>query len=372
MLTWSVHELLVLPLPEGEPRKVALVNGDLSSLAWAGDGRSILFAVGGTLWRVSASGGAPEKVLTGRDVSLFAVSAGTRRLAYTQEVRHTSIWRVRLTAANRAGDPADKLISSSREQSGSSFSPDGRRLTFESTRSGATEIWVSDADGSHAAALTSFGGPLTGSPRWSPDGREIAFDSRASGQSDLYVVGVEGGVPERIVTGVAESALPTWSRDGRSLYFCSDVEDGSSQVWTIPRGGGRARPVTTGGGYLPQPSLDGKRVYYLRHLEHPEVWSTSVDGGDERALAGMPRLERNLFAAWTVTSPGIYFVEAEAERPRIDFFDFRTRRVDRVVEGPGRLIRGSGALALSPGGDMLLYSLRDAVMSDIMLVENFR
>jgi len=50
----------------------------------------------------------------------------------------------------------------------------------------AMEIWTSDPNGDHATRLTSFAGPVTGSPRWLPDGQQIVFDSRASGQSEIY------------------------------------------------------------------------------------------------------------------------------------------------------------------------------------------
>ena len=57
------------------------------------------------------------------------------------------------------------------------------------------EIWVCDSDGSNAQQLTSFGGALTGTPRWSPDGKQIAFDSRAGGEANVYVIDANRGVP---------------------------------------------------------------------------------------------------------------------------------------------------------------------------------
>jgi hypothetical protein len=97
-----------------------------------------------------------------------------------------------------------------------------------------------------------------------------------------------------------------------------------------------------------------------------------VDGTDERPVSGMPRLNRKFYGAWTVTLSGIYFVDGDAPSPGIAFFDFATRRVRRVFDAPGRFQRGSAGLAVSPQGDRLLYSQRDAVTGDIMLVENFR
>jgi Tol biopolymer transport system component len=69
---------------------------------------------------------------------------------------------------------------------------------FQSTRSGESEIWVSDADGSNAQQLTHFSLLTTGTPRWSPDGKLIAFDARAGGEANIYLVDPHGGVPHKL------------------------------------------------------------------------------------------------------------------------------------------------------------------------------
>jgi len=77
-------------------------------------------------------------------------------------------------------------------QADSEFFPDGKRIVFASDRSGETEIWVANADGSDALQLTSFRALETGTPHWSPDGRWIAFDSRPRGRSGVFVIGALG------------------------------------------------------------------------------------------------------------------------------------------------------------------------------------
>jgi TolB protein len=73
------------------------------------------------------------------------------------------------------------------------ISPDGRRVAFTSTRSGAWEIWTSDLDGANAVQLSSLKAPTgTGVPHWSPDGRQIVFASDAEGQFDNFLVACGG------------------------------------------------------------------------------------------------------------------------------------------------------------------------------------
>ena len=94
---------------------------------------------------------------------------------------NVNIWRLDLH-----GSPPQtrELVTSSRRQLAPSISPDGRRIAFDSDRTGGNEIWVCDADGSNALQLSFFGIQETGTPRWSPDGKMIAFDSRIGGSGD--------------------------------------------------------------------------------------------------------------------------------------------------------------------------------------------
>ncbi len=71
--------------------------------------------------------------------------------------------------------PATRLTVHDASDSFPAWSPDGRRIAFESDRDGNDEIYVMNADGSGVTRLTD-NDAIDRSPAWSPDGRRIAFD----------------------------------------------------------------------------------------------------------------------------------------------------------------------------------------------------
>ena len=78
-------------------------------------------------------------------------------------------------------------------------------------------------DGTNAVQVTSLGGPPCGTPRWSPDGERIVFDSSLNrGQWGIYVVAASGGRPVALTDASSLNAIPSWSHDGKWIYFCSD------------------------------------------------------------------------------------------------------------------------------------------------------
>jgi Tol biopolymer transport system component len=300
-----------------------------------------------------------------------AISRDGHRLAYTtQIVRNINIWQVPLAAPTRSSAPPMKLISSSRTQYHPAFSPDGRRLAFESTRSGNSEIWTSGPDGSDAVAVTAFGGPWTGSPKWSPNAQFIAFDSRAEGRSNIYLVRAEGGPPRRVATGVDDSSQPEWSSDGKWLYFDAKFR-GIDEIFKVRLEGGAPTRLTLHGGSRPLLSRsDSTQIYYTGG--EGMICSVSTTGGDERCLSALPRLRPEFSDAWTLSQTGIYFINGALPRPGIDFFDFRRAVVVRVTDLPGRPVPFGTNPALSPDGARLLYAQLDGIASDIMLVDKMR
>ena len=74
----------------------------------------------------------------------------------------------------------ERLIASSGADRNPAYSPDGRRIAFNSYRGGVLNVWVCDGDGSNPLQLTAHK-RHSETPRWSPDGRRILFNSNEAG-----------------------------------------------------------------------------------------------------------------------------------------------------------------------------------------------
>jgi Tol biopolymer transport system component/predicted Ser/Thr protein kinase len=383
----GVCDIYLVPIRGGEPKRLTFDNLDKRGLAWTADGQNIVFLsfLGGDsfrFWKISVAGGTPEPLEIGRNLwqtgiidPYYSVSGQGRRLAYSTGLADENIWRIEAQSSKGRRASPIKLISSSLNDWGAHFSPDGKRIAFESERSGTLQVWVCEADGSNPIQLTtSMGEYFPGSPDWSPDGRQIAFDARAEVNSEdirhIHVVHAEGGPSRRLTNGASYDGMPSWSRDGRWIYFASN-RSGGWQVWKVPVEGSEAVQVTKNGGFRACESPDGKYLYYSKFIDTSGLWRIPVEGGEESLI--LDQLQAGYWEAWVVVNEGIYFIDPETKpHATIKFFSFASHRVRQITAIEKKPRPKGPSLAVSPDGRWILYSQLDQSGSDIMLVENFR
>jgi eukaryotic-like serine/threonine-protein kinase len=356
--------------PIGEPKRLTFENRLTFSPVWTVAGHDIIFSSGPffglSLFRIAASGsGKPRRLAAVGEVGLEpAISGRTQRLVYTRELIDVNVWRLEVPGSQRKISSPMKLISSTRVDGHAQFSPDGKRIVFNSNRTGTFEIWTCDSDGSKSVQLTSLDS-YCGDAHWSPDGKRIAFDGLLGEQWEVFVMNASGGKPKRLTSSLAADYTPRWSRDGKWIYFASD-RSGELQVWKIAPSGGEAVPVTQKGGFVALESPDRKWLYYTKSDWGSALWKVPRDGGEETQV--LQSIELHAFA---IVKEGIYFIPRpdSAGRYSMQFFDFATQKIRSIstIEGPI-----DAYLSVSPDGRSILYSQLDHVGSDLMLVENFK
>jgi Tol biopolymer transport system component/DNA-binding winged helix-turn-helix (wHTH) protein len=324
-------------VPSSKPRQITAQSWLIRGLAWMPDGSSLIYAgavmePSPRLWRVNVRNGKePERVeLSGAGAWDPSIDFKTGRLAFSRSLTHDNIWRL-----ETGGKPAPFLTSSARDYS-PQYSPDGRRIAFKSSREGTKQaVWVANADGTEPTQVTNIGSPNSGSPRWSPDGRWLAFDAfeKDSGW-DVWVVEASGSSPRQLTHGPADNVIPSWSRDGSSIYFASK-RSGRFEIWRMPAGGGTAVQVTHTGGFVALESTDGKTLYYTLSESGTEgLYAKRLPDGEERQLMK----DGVYFRGLAVFSDGIYYLHWRGpNRYEIRFHEFAGggTRVVGAIEGVG-------------------------------------
>ena len=197
------------------------------------------------------------------------------RLVYSKEKEDANIWRISFAAgaaapAHRRNQSQSQRIASKGMDAKPQYSPDGNYIAFQSERSGDSELWIANSDGSASRQLTRLHAKVSGYPRWSPDGKHIVFHSRPNGYANVYVIDVDTGAYQQLTTGTTNDAAPSWSHDGKWIYFCSERKDGS-QIWRVPADGGPASQLTKNDGAIALDSVDAKLLFFSKFTE-PGLW----------------------------------------------------------------------------------------------------
>jgi hypothetical protein len=121
------------------------------------------------------------------------------------------------------------------------LSADGKHAAFGITEEG-TEIWSYDFARDTLTRLT-FGGMQNLNAVWSPDGKRIAFQSRKDGPSNIYWQPSDGsGEPERLITSQYVNVLMSWSPDGKVLAFIEVNPATGYDLWVLSLKDRKAKP----------------------------------------------------------------------------------------------------------------------------------
>lgn len=341
------------------------------------------------------------------------------RVVEEENRRHREIWMQALSGGRPEGAPY-RFTTAVAEAWSPRWSPDGSVLTFLSERDGTASPWFLSVDGRGGEAYQIPG--VRGLPVWSPDGEWIAFTAAPEASSDgedpageartgwiapnavtetldarrfdgrvitsirykqdgtlafrphfstvpkkqLHVVAGAGGTPVQLGQLDFDASEPTWSSDGRLLFFDGDSEEDNEtneeetrSLWVVAREGGGARrlAIHPGAEWDPAISPDGQWLAYRYRAgrgQETDIYVTPLDGSGN--LSGVAR---NLTEEWS-QDPGAPEWSA----------DSRFVRFEARVGGDVHLMRtslaGGGVQQITTGSRTISsgsYSADDAVLA---------
>ena len=107
--------------------------------------------------------------------------------------------------------------------------PDGKLAAYVVTsvdlaaNKTSSAIWVASTEKGEPRQLTNVPGKKDRNPRFSPDGKKILFESNRSGETQLWVIDLSGGEAQQLTTISTGAESATWSPDGKQIAFVSAI-----------------------------------------------------------------------------------------------------------------------------------------------------
>jgi Tol biopolymer transport system component len=229
------------------------------------------------------------------DYSNPAFSPDGKRLALQiNDGKRTDIW-----VYEWERDALTRLTFGGEANSFPVWTPDGQRITYSSVDKGGTyNLWWIRADGAGDAQRLTESKSAQYARSWRFDGKVLAFN-QANPTYDIMTLSVEGNEksgwkpvePKPFLSSPFIEQSPAFSPDGRWIAYHS-TESGIFEVYVRPfPGPGGKWQISTGGGFIPKWSGNGKELFYRTvadskimvvtytasggsfHADKPQLWS---------------------------------------------------------------------------------------------------
>jgi len=315
------------------------------------------------------------------------------------------IWTVGLDGQNER-----QITSSTESESSPRFSPDGRYLSFTSSRPGkakGNQVWLLERSGGEAFQLTEVKGRLQ-SYEWSPDSKRLALvvgdpDPDATDPPDpkkapkpividrykykqdvqgyllsgrhsyIYLFDIATKSFDRLTNGKADESSPSWSPDGSRVAFMSNRHedpdrDPSSQLFVADARPGSVEkaltPATSNGGRgKPEWSADGKWLALLEGddkkfgaygMEHLALVAAEGSGSPLRVKA-TEELDRGVGSPrFSADGSSITVLVTDDQSVYLARVTLATNKIERLMPGPvvaSNVTMSGSCTATLSGGD---------------------
>ena len=265
--------LYIMPATGGAEKKVIDIDGALSHLQWTPDGRQLVFAL-----RYNDS----HYIKDEKEKKEPPIYRHITKLYYRMDgFGFAPKDRFQIYALNIGNGKIRQITRGNRDNICPNLSPDGKLVTYVSNRrpneelnSDYLELFVIPFKGGKEKKIPTPPGPLY-EPRFSPNGKLIAYlghdDPEGVADSHVWLVGLNNVPKAKDLMpnydrcaydqtigdlGESEGDALAWSKDGKRIYFLSS-DTGVTNLFYVPRGGGKPTRVYRGKSHIKSFSLNG-------------------------------------------------------------------------------------------------------------------
>ncbi len=329
-----------------------------------------------------------------------------------KDKRNTDIWMV-----SWDGNQTVQMTNSPDSESGPRWSPDGKYLSFTSSRQGAkgSQVWLLDRRGGEAVKLTDIKVGIS-EYAWSPNSKKLAlvvrdpnpdekngdtpstakpmvinryqFKEDGSGYlantpryRHIYLFDIEDKKLDTLTRGNFDDSGPVWSPDGKYIAFVSNRtpdpdRNSNSDIFVVEAVPGAVpKQITTWNGRdaSPQWSPDGLRLAYLRSssdanwmmYDQSELAIVSRDGGEPKVLsASLDRPVGN--PRWTKDGKSLAAIVSDDRQRYIALFPVIGGPITKVISGE----RSFSALEVHKSGQWMTMMSTPQMPAEIYAIEN--
>lgn len=365
----GVDDIFWVSLDDTTTQRITHDNKFVWGLTWDATAKHIVFSSNRAglfnLWQIDRKGQNYSWIQTAGNETVLnpTIASATNHLVFEHWTYDSNIWKTFLPQATEDTPEPEPLIASTQWDVNPQYSPDGNRIAFMSRRSGNTEIWVSDADGTNPLQLTQFASCFVDTPRWSPDGHRLVFVARPDVNADLFMVDAQGGPLERVTETPWDETSPNFSPDGQAIIYARAQQD-TLQLWQRHLKADDTKQLTYRSGRHGQFAPDGS-LYFTKPFENG-LWHLAEGMNQETLL--LSDLDTDDWGNWTLTETGIYFIQRPDGTPTLAFFQFKDGSIDSLMPLPAD--PQNRGLALSRDGTHFLHTQMDRDESDLMLLRD--
>lgn len=315
------------------------------------------------------------------------ISPDGKRIAYVRrgfdvmkDTARTSLWMIDVKSGSQ-----QPLVDVGRGVSYPRWSPDSRRLAYIADGQHGRQIMVFWLKTGNSVAITQLVTP-PGNLRWSPDGKFLAYNSfvpsespklgqlptapegatwardariidqllyrsdsggfNKTGASQLFVISAEGGSPRQLTETYQHTSTPSWSRDGKSLYFSSNYDDDwqrdvqNSEVYKLDIATRKVTALTSRDGpdFSPEENPAGNKLLFIGSdnvggYQVNQLYVTDIAHFSPHSLT--ESLDRNINSAtWSRDGRHIYFNYVDKSVSKIGRVDLNGK-IEEIVSGLG-------------------------------------